>query len=175
MPTRIGRGCVGLDPSEGTASQDRIPSWHDCLLVALGSTRVRVLQDECRIIVIGGAIIVALGSTRVRVLQDQFHMQRYITRHCCVGLDPSEGTARVVSLFYQPCYLGCVGLDPSEGTARYNQFALISSEYQVALGSTRVRVLQVIDVLHKFLDEYGVALGSTRVRVLQDSSANTPF
>src|SRR2546421_101517 len=65
---------------------------------------------------------------------------------------------------------GCVGLDPSEGTARFIHWAQTSTFYKVALGSTRVRVLQVACVFRSTV-VIVVALGSTRVRVLQDSWA----
>ncbi len=61
---------------------------------------------------------VALGSTRVRVLQDLSMIATAFSGICCVGLDPSEGTARVLPLQISALpFSSCVGLDPSEGTA----------------------------------------------------------
>src|SRR6266487_843378 len=89
------------------------------IVVALGSTRVRVLQAITKHVTRVEDRRVALGSTRVRVLQD--------------ASDPGSQRASA----------RCVGLDPSEGTARPT-FGLKAGKYRsVALGSTRVRVLQV--------------------------------
>src|SRR6266699_3153377 len=107
--------CVGLDPSEGTASIIILILFVLVYCVALGSTRVRVLQGKCFYRECSSSRV-ALGTTRVRVLQDsQYVGEASHSNGGCVGLDPSEGTARNVSVNVPP-----VG-DP------------------VALGSTRVR------------------------------------
>ncbi len=62
--------------------------------VALGSTRVRVLQGLYSLPSHQLLRVVALGSTRVRVLQEATASAIFASVFGCVGLDPSEGTAR---------------------------------------------------------------------------------
>src|SRR5437870_3837433 len=69
-----------------------------------------------------------------------------------------------VRLYDSEC---CVGLDPSEGTVRGVVFLFQVADMLVALGSTRVRVLQVSNIADLADTSAFVALGSTRVRVLQ--------
>src|SRR2546430_3422965 len=69
--------------------------------------------------------------------------------------------------------VSCVGLDPSEGTARSILINLVLISRLVALGPTRVRVLQVEEV-GRFLDISKVASSATRPRVLQDHDDGDP-
>jgi len=81
--------------------------------------------------------------------------------------DPSEGTASYVAK--EECFIvdRCIRFDPSEGTARYPPCSQEICQRNVALGSTRLRVLQVA-VLPDRGHDAAVALGSTRLRVLQE-------
>src|SRR6266849_909645 len=63
---------------------------------------------------------------------------------------------------------GCIRFDPSEGTARREAHKEMKQLWQVALGSTRQRVLQGVVVQGDRGSVATVALGSTRLRVLQD-------
>ncbi len=110
--------CVGLDPSEGTASRRALgPLSHSICCVGLDPSEgtASYHSDGTDI----GGVSVALGSTRVRVLQVINNAARVKTDCSCVGLDPSEGTASDNKARNQGRgSAGCVGLDPSEGTAR---------------------------------------------------------
>ncbi len=72
------------------------------IVVALGSTRVRVLQAITKHVTRVEDRRVALGSTRVRVLQDASDPGSQRASARCVGLDPSEGTARPVGRLAVP-------------------------------------------------------------------------
>src|SRR6266851_9476908 len=91
---------------------------------------------------------------------------RLTRRSSCMRFDPSEGTASYVAK--EECFIvdRCIRFDPSEGTARYPPCSQEICQRNVALGSTRLRVLQVA-VLPDRGHDAAVALGSTRLRVLQ--------
>jgi len=61
----------------------------------------------------------------------------------CIRFDPSEGTARAAKTStlatVERC---CIRFDPSEGTARIIEPNIQIQAVVVALGSTRLRVLQ---------------------------------
>jgi len=78
----------------------------------------------------------------VRVLQELRKQIKEARNLSCVGLDPSEGTARFYRWTAATGRSGCVGLDPSEGTASIPDESTAQRHSTVALGSTRVRVLQ---------------------------------
>jgi hypothetical protein len=83
IPTFLARpSCTHLDPSEGTESYLCLLRTGLCLLVALASTRLRVLKGRSLCTIIQGDHRVALASTCLRVLKEiceRTSRQRYGT------------------------------------------------------------------------------------------------